>query len=105
MLTRRSVFLATQVHILEFVVSLNIIFAGLKKVRAIEEWPELRTIREVISFHGLATFYRQFIKWFNTVMTLITDCLKKGEFAWSNAAAKAFVKIKIRIISAHLASP
>jgi len=24
---------------------------------------------------------------------------KKGEFAWSNAAAKAFVEIKVRIIS------
>ena len=33
-------------------------------------------------------------------MTPITDCLKKGELAWSNAAAKAFVKIKARMINA-----
>ena len=33
-------------------------------------------------------------------MALITDCLKKGEFAWSNVTAKAFVKIKARMISA-----
>ena len=32
-------------------------------------------------------------------MDTITDCLKKGEFAWSNAAAKAFVEIKERMIS------
>ena len=28
------------------------------------------------------------------------DYLKKGEFAWSNAAAKVFVEIKARMISA-----
>jgi len=33
-------------------------------------------------------------------MTPIMDCPKKGEFAWSNTAAKAFVEIKARIVSA-----
>ena len=33
-------------------------------------------------------------------MTPIMECLKKGEFAWSNAAAKAFVEIKARMSSA-----
>jgi len=56
----------------------------------------------VRSFHRLATFYRQFIEGFNTVMAPITDCLKKDEFAWSNAAAKAFVEIKTRMISASV---
>ena len=35
-------------------------------------------------------------------MTLITDCLKKGEFAWFSATAKAFVEIKVRMISATI---
>ena len=33
-------------------------------------------------------------------MAPITDCFKKDEFVWSNAAAKAFVEIKTRMISA-----
>ena len=33
-------------------------------------------------------------------MAPITYCQKKGELAWSNAAAKAFVEIKARMISA-----
>ena len=33
-------------------------------------------------------------------MAPITECLKKGEFAWSNAAAKAFIEIKARMINA-----
>ena len=59
-----------------------------------------KDIHEVRSFHRLVTFYQRFIKRFNTVMALITDCLKKCEFAWSNVAAKEFVEIKARMISA-----
>jgi len=33
-------------------------------------------------------------------VALITDCLKKGEFNWSQAATKAFVAIKKRMVSA-----
>jgi len=86
--------LTTQVHFLGFVVSSNGISADLEKVSVIEEWPEPKTIREVRSFHRLATFYRRFIKGFNIVMVPITDCLKNSEFAWFNTAAKAFVVIK-----------
>jgi len=32
-------------------------------------------------------------------MASITDYLKKGKFAWSNAAAKVFVEIKGRMVS------
>ena len=81
--SNKCAFLITQVHFLDFVVSSNGVSAYLEKVRAIEEWPAPKTIREVRSFHGLATFYRRFIKGFNTVMAPITDCLKKGEFTWS----------------------
>ena len=54
------------------------------------------------SFHELATFYRQFIKEFSTVMALITNCLKKGEFTWSSVVSKAFIEIKKRIVIARL---
>jgi len=50
-------------------------------------------------FHRLATFYRWFIKGFNTVIAPITDYLNKSEFAWSNTATKEFIEIKARMIS------
>ena len=52
------------------------------------------------NFHGLATFYRHFIQNFSTIMTPITDCLKREEFEWTKAAAKAFREIKERMTEA-----
>ena len=53
-------------------------------------------------FHGLATFYRRFIKGFSTIMAPVTDCLKREEFQWSIALAKAFQEIKQRMTEAPI---
>ena len=64
------------------------------------DWPEPKNIHEIRSFHKLASFYRQFIKGFNTIMSPITDCMKQGEFVWTKATAKAFNEIKQKMIEA-----
>ena len=69
-----------------------------EKVRAILEWPSLRRIIEVISFHGIATFYRKFIWNFSSIVAPITDCNKGTTFKWTNEAEESFKFLKKKVI-------
>lgn len=62
------------------------------KVEAIHKWLIPKTITEVRAFHGLASFYRRFVKNFSTVMEPITSRMKQRSFRWTNKVQKAFGK-------------
>ena len=67
-----------------------------EKVKEIVEWPSPRNIYEVRSFHGLASFYRKFIKNFSNICAPIVETIKKEHhpFEWTKAREKGFKLLK-----------
>eukprot|EP00253_Pinus_taeda_P024797 PITA_24797 len=70
-----------------------------EKVTAIVSWPSPKSLFEVRSFHGLASFYRKFIRNFSEICTPMLDMIKKinQPFHWTEAAEHSFKILKKKI--------
>ena len=78
-----------------------------EKVKAIQEWPTPKTVKDIKSFLGLAGFYRRFIRNFSKISAPMTALLKKDvKFDWSEKQETAFQELKHSITNAPiLANP
>ena len=76
-------FFSSQVIFLGYVVSAQGIHMDESKIKAIREWPIPSSVQQVQSFHGLASFYRRFVRDFSTIVAPMTKVLKAKWFEWT----------------------
>ena len=96
----KCAFLRPSVSFLGFIVSAAGIAVDPGKTEAIRNWPTPSSPFEVRSFHGLAQFYRQFVRNFSSLAAPLTELPKLPRFEWSALADRAFQQIKVALTTA-----
>ncbi|XP_056149830.1 uncharacterized protein LOC130124400 [Lampris incognitus] len=89
-------FHATTVSFLGSILSPSGMSVDPEKVRAVSEWVQPKSVRQIKQFMGFANFYRRFIRGFSTIAALINDTTKKSSspFRWTPQADRAFARLK-----------
>ncbi|GKV53145.1 hypothetical protein SLEP1_g59685 [Rubroshorea leprosula] len=90
-------FLTTSVTFLGYIITAQGVKMDPSKIDAIVNWPTPTSMHDVRSFHGLASFYRRFIKNFSSIVAPITDSLKGDKFSWSDKAQQSFEELKRKL--------
>ena len=71
------------------------------KVKSILEWPTPKGASDILSFIGLARYYRNYIHRFAHIAAPMTDLTKKGvPFMWGPEQEKAFQDLKTAVTTA-----
>jgi hypothetical protein len=74
----KCIFYQKKIHYLGHIILSTRIQFDPEKIEAIRGWPTPNNVVEVISFMGLAGYYRIFIKGFSNTANPITSLQKKG---------------------------
>ncbi|KAL0192337.1 hypothetical protein M9458_010633, partial [Cirrhinus mrigala] len=94
----------TKVLFLGYVISSEGVAMDDSKVRAVVDWPQPTTVKELQRFLGFANFYRRFIRNFSSISTPLTSMIKGGRqrLSWTPLAISAFQELKHRFTTAPI---
>lgn len=93
-------FAQTSLLFLGFQVSEKGVSTNPEKIKAIQDFPCPRSLRESRSFIGLVSYYRRFVKGFSSIAAPITSLTKKNQpFVWGSDQQQAFETLKGHLIS------
>ena len=99
-------FMVTNGIVLSHIVSSKGIKVEKSKIELISNLPTPKSIKDVRSFLGHASFYRRFIKDFSVISKPLCNLLtKENIFKWTEQCEKAFVKLKNLLTSAPVIQP
>ena len=95
---KKSEFFLKEIHYLGHIISKEGIRMDPAKIKAIQEWLELKIVHEVRSFLGLCSYYRRFIRHFAEIAAPLHDLTKKNSvFRWGESQRTTFLTLKEKL--------
>jgi len=84
-----------EVSFLGHVISKGGIAVDPSKVYVVMQWESPKSVFEIISFLGLAGYYRRFIEGFSKLALPLTQLTRKGQaYVWDAKSEKSFEELK-----------
>src|SRR3954465_8427768 len=77
-----------------------------ERIQAILDWTPPKTVKQVCSFLGLASYCRRFIENFSKIARPLTNLLHKGvKFEWPYKCQESFQTLKDKLTSPPVLAP
>jgi len=62
-----------------------------ENIKVIQKWPTPKSVGDIMSFHGLASFYKRLVPNFSTLDLPLNELVKKNvAFTWGETQEQAF---------------
>lgn len=101
----KCTFATDQVEYLGHIVSREGVKPDPQKIKAIRDYPQPRSVRDIRSFVGLASYYRRHIPNFAAIAKPLTMLTRKDvEFKWGTSQEEAFRELKAKLSTEPLLS-
>ena len=100
---RKYQLFAKRVEFLGHVISEEGVSTDPKKTECVRNWPVPTTVKDVRSFLGFCSYYRQFIFRFSEIARPLHKLTEKGvRFKWTEDCSTAFFQLKSKLITAPI---